>query len=176
MLTERGIEEPEHRCGEEEVTFEWLSTHRLPVFGELNPGFEIEATGLALLDEAPGLDYEAIRLLEERFLCVYFTERGIEELPNCSRTPSSPATVPRSDERATATSPRRLTGVCPPSADARAYRGGTLETMSQKSPGTAGQRLAHTDPEQDAKYYAVISPCSVSLPGRVVRCTGGTTS
>ncbi|MFC9759215.1 DUF6104 family protein [Streptomyces sp. NPDC056921] len=44
MVTDRGIEELEKRCGEEGVTLEWLSAW-LPGFVDLNPGFEIAATG-----------------------------------------------------------------------------------------------------------------------------------
>ncbi|MET7780060.1 DUF6104 family protein [Streptomyces sp. NPDC005388] len=39
MVTDRGIEELEKRCGEEEVTFEWLSVCR-PEFVDLNMEFE----------------------------------------------------------------------------------------------------------------------------------------
>ncbi|WP_186003051.1 MULTISPECIES: DUF6104 family protein [unclassified Streptomyces] len=42
MVTDRGIEELEKRCGEEEVTFEWLSACQ-PEFVDLNT--EFEATG-----------------------------------------------------------------------------------------------------------------------------------
>ena len=53
-FTDRGIEELEHRRGDEEVTFEWLS-EQLRTFVELNPECEtpIErlATWLARLDD-----------------------------------------------------------------------------------------------------------------------------
>ncbi|MFH9967852.1 DUF6104 family protein [Streptomyces mirabilis] len=44
MVTDRGIEELEKRCGEEEVTFEWFCACRSE-FADLNPGFEVAATG-----------------------------------------------------------------------------------------------------------------------------------
>jgi hypothetical protein len=53
-FTDRGIEELEHRRGEEEVTFEWLA-EQLRVFVDTHPEFEVPverlATWLARLDD-----------------------------------------------------------------------------------------------------------------------------
>jgi hypothetical protein len=53
-FTDRGIEELEHRRGEEEVSFAWLS-EQLRTFVDLNPEFEVPverlASWLARLDD-----------------------------------------------------------------------------------------------------------------------------
>jgi hypothetical protein len=54
-FTDRGIEELEHRRGDEEVTLAWLAD-RLRDFVDLNPEFEVSverlATWLARIDDA----------------------------------------------------------------------------------------------------------------------------
>ena len=54
-FTDRGIEELEHRRGDEQVTLAWLAD-RLRDFVDLNPEFEVSverlATWLARLDDA----------------------------------------------------------------------------------------------------------------------------
>lgn len=53
-FTDRGIEELEHRRGEEEVTLAWLAD-RLRIFVDVHPDFEVPierfATWLARLDD-----------------------------------------------------------------------------------------------------------------------------
>ena len=53
-FTDRGVEEPTNRPGEEEITLEWL-TSQPRAFVDLNPNFEIPAerlaTWLARLDD-----------------------------------------------------------------------------------------------------------------------------
>jgi hypothetical protein len=54
-FTDRGIEELEHRRGDEEVTLAWLAD-RMRDFVDLNPDFEVPverlATWLARIDDA----------------------------------------------------------------------------------------------------------------------------
>ena len=53
-FTDRGIEELQHRRGDEEITFDWLA-EQLRAFVDLNPEFEVPverlATWLARLNE-----------------------------------------------------------------------------------------------------------------------------
>ena len=53
-FTDRGIEELQHRRGDEEITFDWLA-EQLRAFVDLNPEFEVPverlATWIARLDE-----------------------------------------------------------------------------------------------------------------------------